>query len=136
MRGTLVIRDPRDPRKPVDTAVQISEYRNVPGEQVTDTLSKTGVVVLPLVASLINGVGQLPSAGCGNNPSGPNCRYARVRGVAAPCTNPQTRLRFVHVGSSFGYNVSVDHHRLIVISADSTPLTPFEVSSRGARVWR
>ena len=70
LRGPLVINDPRDPAYEVDTPLAISEYRTVSGEAVTDILSATGVIVMPPVASLIDGVGQLESAGCESNPSG------------------------------------------------------------------
>lgn len=104
-----------------------------------DTLARTGLVVLPVVASLINGVGQLPSAGCDDDASGPLCKYAYVKAVAAPCgSGPQARarmskLRLMHQGSSWPYNVSVDQHRMIVVGADSTPTEPTEVRrKRGA----
>ena len=57
--------------------------------------------------ALLNGHGQ---GYCGN-PGEPECVYSKVRGVAAGCSEPLTKLRVINSGAFAVFNFSIDGHR-------------------------
>lgn len=50
----------------------------------------------------MNGWGQGSCGGDGQ----PACTYARIKGAAGGCDNPQTKLRFINAGAFAVFNVS------------------------------
>lgn len=58
-----------------------------------------------------------------------SCGYTRFKGAASDCTNPQTKLRIINAGAFAVFNISVDNHRMILVSEDGVLIEPVNIGS-------